>query len=61
MVQIRDFLSHDWQTVGAIQVALEDAGFPMAEMDLIHMFQTMQGVVVKDGKVRQVAYAEGDA
>lgn len=54
-MQIRDFLSHEWQTIGAVQVALADAGIAIPEVALRRTLSSMQGVLVNGNEVRLTA------
>lgn len=57
-MQIRDFISHEWQTVGSIQAELVKAGIPIPEVVLIRQLRNMPCVIEQDGKFRQVAHTE---
>lgn len=50
-MQVRDFLEHEWLLVGAVQERLLRAGIPIAEVKLLALLRSMQGVLVsEDGR-----------
>lgn len=57
-MQIRDFISHEWQTIGSIQVALTDAGIPVPEVALRRLLENMPCILVNGNMVRQTVPAE---
>jgi hypothetical protein len=52
-MQIRDFLSHDWESIGYIQnKIMKEVGIAISEYRLKHLFLTMTCVAVEGNQVR---------
>lgn len=60
-MQLRDFISHEWQTIGSIQVALADAGIPVPEVKLRQLLADMPCVLTRGDMVRQTVVNEETA
>lgn len=60
MPSVRDFISHEWQTVGALQVALEKQGIVMSEYKLMKLLENMPCIAIDphSNLIRQIPYTE---
>lgn len=55
-MQVRDFLEHEWQPIGAIQCKMAENAVALPEIALVRVLRSMQGVIVSDDG-RQVRLA----